>query len=208
MLRIGLVEDDALLRASLSAALDARDDIQVVVSSSTGAELIEELGSTELDVIVVDVHLGSGPNGFDVAGAARKIWPAMGIVFLSSVRDPRLLGYAPQSLPRGSHYVLKSDFSDIGEVVRVIREAHEGAADVHGPTPPKIPFTHTQVEILRLVAEGRSNAAIAAERVVSERAIEAAVSRLAKHLGLRETPGANQRVHVAATFFREMGWAR
>lgn len=205
---MGLVEDDPLLRAALTGALGAREDIEVVVSSSTGAELIDELGAVELDVIVVDVHLGSGPNGFDVAGAARRIWPAMGIVFLSSVRDPRLLGYAPQSLPRGSHYIVKSEVGDIETLVRVMQQAHEGAGELEGPTVPRIPFTPTQVEILRLVAQGKSNAAIAQERFVSERAIEVAVSRLAKHLGLREAPGVNQRVHIAATFFREMGWVR
>jgi hypothetical protein len=41
---------------------------------------------------------------------------------------------------------------------------------------------------------------------VTERAVEVAVSRLAKHLNLRETPGLNQRVHIAARFFKEMGW--
>ena len=206
VLRVGLVEDDSLLRATLTGALDARDDVEVVVSSPTGSSLMARLADTELDVIVVDVHLGSGPNGFDVAAMARRVRPSIGVLFLSSIKDPRLLGYNPESLPQGAQYVLKSQVTDISELVQCMREAHERAGDLRGPSLPKSPFTPTQLEILRLVAEGKSNATIAKERFVSERAVEMAVSRLAKHLGLKENPGVNQRVHIAATFFREMGW--
>lgn len=208
VLRVGLVEDDPLLRATLSGALDARDDVEVIVSSPNGSGLMACLADTELDVIVVDVHLASGPNGFDVAAMARRAWPAIGVLFLSSVKDPRLLGYKPESLPQGAHYLLKSEVTDLSELVQAMRDAHEGAGDLRGPPMPTSPFTPTQLEILRLVAEGKSNATIAKERFVSERAVEMAVSRLAGHLGLKENPGGNQRVHIAATFFREMGWAR
>jgi DNA-binding NarL/FixJ family response regulator len=202
-----MVEDDALLRASIVDALGGREDIDVVVSGHTGRDLIAVAKDGGVDVAVLDVHLGSGPSGFDIARTLRQESPIIGIVFLSSVKDPRLLGFTPESLPRGARYLLKSEVSDIDRLVTTIQETFSDVFGDGDNPAPSLPFTGAQIEILRLVAAGHSNAAIAKERGVGERAVEVAVSRLAKHLGLRELPGANQRVHIATTFFREMGWS-
>jgi len=206
VVRVGIVEDDALLRSTLTESLSARQDFEVVATGATGAEIILQAQKKTVDVALLDVHLGAGPSGFDLAATLRSHLPLLGIVFLSSVKDPRLLGYQPAALPQGARYVLKSELSDFEVLVNVLRSAHEDSLDKQSSPVPKLPFTQSQIEILRLVAAGHSNAAIATERVVTERAVEMAVSRLAKHLGLREKPGANQRVHIAMTFFREMGW--
>ena len=202
-----MVEDDPLLRASISDALASRSDIEMVSVGATGAGILQAAHSGEVDVALLDVHLGSGPSGFDVARSLRQASPIIGIVFLSSVKDPRLLGFTPESLPRGARYLLKSEVSDVDRLVTTIQETFlDVFGDGNNPTPA-LPFTSAQIDILRLVAAGYSNAAIAEERGVGERSVEVAVSRLAKHLGLRELPGVNQRVHIATTFFREMGWS-
>ncbi len=206
MYRVGMVEDDPLLRLSVSEALANRDDIDMVTVSDTGADVIAAAGSGGVDVALLDVHLGSGPSGFDIARTLRQVSPIIGIVFLSSVKDPRLLGYTPESLPQGARYLLKSEVSDIGLLSDAIHDAYGDVFNADDNALPTLPFTNAQIEILRLVATGQSNVAIAKERQVTERAIEVAVSRLAKHLDLQETPGVNQRVRIAATFFREMGW--
>lgn len=207
-MRVGIVEDDALLRSTLTESLGSRDDIEVVSTGSTGVEILAHAKDRTLDVALLDVHLGAGPSGFDLAATLRSHLPLVGIVFLSSVKDPRLLGYNPAALPQGARYLLKSELSDFEVLLDALRSAHEDSLDKPAAPMPTIPFTQSQIEILRLVAAGHSNAAIAQERVVTERAVEVAVSRLAKHLGLREKPGANQRVHIATTFFREMGWTK
>lgn len=201
-----MVEDDPLLRLSVSQALTNRDDIDIVTVSDTGADIIAQAESGALDIALLDVHLGSGPTGFDIARSLRQISPIIGIVFLSSVKDPRLLGYTPESLPQGSRYLLKSDVTNIDLLAAAIHDAYTDVLGAPDNAPPTLPFTDSQIEILRLVASGHSNAAIAKERNVTERAVEVAVSRLAKHLELQEAPGVNQRVRIAATFFREMGW--
>lgn len=206
MLRVGIVEDDTLLRSTLTSLLAAKEAVEVVSSGSTGEEIVEQATAGTLDVALLDVHLGDGPTGFDLAKTLRQILPLVGIVFLSSVKDPRLLGYQPVALPRGARYVLKSAVSDIDWLVEQLVQAAADSHDSNIESPPSIPFTEAQIDILRLVAAGYSNAAIAKERVVTERAVEVAVSRLAKHLGLRESPGSNQRIHIATTFFRQMGW--
>ena len=206
-LRLGIIEDDSLLRSTLTQLIDGRDDVEVVSSDATGETILDHASRGNLDVALLDVHLGDGPTGFDIAASLREALPLVGIVFLSSVKDPRLLGYRPASLPRGARYILKSDVSDIDWLVAQLHDAASGAAGPTGNDAPSIPLSETQIDILRLVAEGYSNAAIAKERFVTEGAVEVAVSRLAKHLGLREKPGANRRVHIAKTFFQEMGWS-
>jgi len=206
MYRVGMVEDDPLLRLSVSDALANRDDIDIVTVSDTGVDVIATAEAGGVDVALLDVHLGSGPSGFDIARTLRQVSPVIGIVFLSSVKDPRLLGYTPESLPKGSSYLLKSDVSDIDVLVAAIHDAYSNVYGTPLSVPPVLPFTNNQIEILRLIASGQSNSAIAKERHVTERSVEVAVSRLAKHLDLQETPGVNQRVRMAATFFREMGW--
>ena len=205
-LRVGIIEDDALLRASVTEALAARDDIDIVTSASTPRDIISVAQARGLDVALLDVHLGNGPSGFDIAQSLRRISPGLGIVFLSSVRDPRLLGFQPASLPTGARYLLKSDVSDVGAIEQVLREAAEDSWARGEQAAPRVNLTESQIEILRLVAQGLSNAEIAKQRVVTERAVEVAVSRLAKNLNLRDTPGLNQRVHIASRFFSEMGW--
>ena len=205
-IRIGIVEDDALLRTTLLQSLGATDDFEVLAASATGEQILDLARDSQLDVALLDVHLGVGPTGFDVAKSLRQVSPLVGIVFLSTVKDPRLLGQQPAALPQGAHYLLKSDISNIDILANALKQAASDSLQGPSAKPPSSPFTESQIEILRLVAAGHSNSSIATERVVTEHAVEMAVSRLAKHLGLQETPGLNQRVHIARTFFREMGW--
>lgn len=205
-MRVGIVEDDSLLRTTLTDLLDAQVFLTVVSSASSSETILEQAADGNLDVALLDVHLGEGPTGFDIATRLRHIRPLVGIVFLSSVRDPRLLGFQPSTLPTGARYLLKSDVSNIEWLVEELCTAATDSYDPHADPLPSIPFSQAQIDILRLVAEGHSNAAIAQKRSVTEGAVEMAIFRLAKHLGLNETPGTNRRVHIAAKFFREMGW--
>lgn len=206
-LRVAIVEDDSLLRAAIAEALRSQANIDVVSSSESGAEVLAAVREGEVDVALLDVHLGHGPSGIDIARALRRQKYDVGIIFLSSVKDPRLLGLDPSELPMGARYLLKSEVSEISRLGEIVRQVAEDTLD-GGDLAPSLPFTQAQIEILRLVAAGYSNQAIAKQRFVTERTVEVSVSRLAKHLGLREVPGSNQRVHIAATFFREMGWAQ
>lgn len=205
---MGIVEDDSLLRSTLTALLEAREDITVVCSGEAGEPILHQASKANLDVALLDVHLGDGPTGFDIARTLRQTLPLVGIVFLSSVKDPRLLGQRPAALPSRARYLLKSEVADIEWLVEQLYSSIRDLDGSTAPLPPSIPFTEAQIEILRLVAEGHSNAAIARQKFVTEGAVEMAVSRLAKHLGLREVPGVNRRVHITTTFFREMGWTQ
>lgn len=207
-IRLGIVEDDTLLLSGLKSALGAESDIELVCADTTGRNVLREARERNLDVALLDIHLGAGPTGIEIARKLRELDPRVHIVFLSSVKDPRFVGIDPALVPSGSRYLIKDEVFDMNAIAEEIRKVAAEGLSGKRASVPKSPFTASQIEILRLVAEGHSNAAIASERFVTERAVEHAISRLAKHLGLRDKPGSNQRVNLARTYFRQMGWDR
>lgn len=207
-IRLGIVEDDPLLLSGLKAVLGAEHDIELACADMTGREILTHARENLIDVALLDIHLGAGPTGIEIARKLREFSPKIQILFLSSVRDPRFVGIDPSMVPGGSRYLIKDDLTDMASIAEEIRDLYSNGLLTRKPLVPKSPLTASQIEILRLVAQGHSNSTIATERFVTERAVEGAIARLAKHLGLREKPGSNQRVNLARTYFRQMGWDR
>jgi two-component system nitrate/nitrite response regulator NarL len=205
-LRLAVVEDDAFTRMTLSAALKAKG-LNVVMAAADAAEaaLLSQIHA--IDAAILDLHLGIGPTGIDVAQALRRQNPGVGIVFLTSFDDPRLLSTHLPQLPGNSQYLTKSSIGEVDQLVNAIQLAVIG----RGNTASKLKnhalgkFTDSQIETLRLVAQGLSNAEIARRRFVTERAVEVSISRVAKALGLESDSSRNQRVHMAKVFFRALG---
>ena len=205
-LRLAVVEDDAFTRMTLVAALKARGlNVAMVAADAAEAALLSKVHS--IDAAILDLHLGSGPTGIDVAQALRRQNPAVGLVFLTSFDDPRLLSTHLPQLPGNSQYLTKSAIGDVDQLVNAVRLAASGRGNTSGKMTNHIlgKFTDSQIETLRLVAQGLSNAEIARRRFVTERAVEVAVSRVAKALGLEPDATRNQRVRMAKVFFRALG---
>ncbi len=211
-LRVALVEDDAFMRLALSAALKTRG-LDVVFEASNATDAVQLAESSAIDVAVLDLHLGVGPTGIDVAQAFRRKDPSVGIVFLTSFDDPRLLSANLPPLPGGAHYLTKNSITDIESLAKEIYEAAEGKGKpktkrqlaTAAPASTMGKFTDTQIETLRLLAQGLSNIEIAKRRFVSEKSVELAISRMAKTLGLSPDSTRNQRVHMAKVYFRALG---
>ena len=205
-IRLAVVEDDAFTRMTLVAALKAKG-LNVVIAASDAAEaaLLGQIHS--IDAAILDLHLGVGPTGIDVAQAMRRRNPSIGIVFLTSFDDPRLLSTALPQLPGNCQYLTKSSIGEVEQLVNAIQLAIVGRGNTSGKMKNHAlgKFTDSQIETLRLVAQGLSNAEIARRRFVTERAVEVSISRVAKALGLESDSARNQRVHMAKVFFRALG---
>jgi DNA-binding NarL/FixJ family response regulator len=205
MVSIGILEDDSLLRSVLAEALSGRG-IRVAISSGTVEGFLTSSSRNHIDCAVLDLHLGAGATGIDVANELVRIYPAIGIVFLTSFEDPRLVGSNRSDMPEGSVYLQKHAVKDTEVLVDAI-----SAAISKAPTKRAIGKTligllnDNQVEILALVAAGMSNSEIAKVKSISEKSVEAAITRISKALDLRSTPSQNQRVHMARVFFRARG---
>ena len=200
-----VIEDDDLMRVSLVAAL-ASADVDVVASAKTSAEALELAHTLFPQVALVDLHLGRGPTGVDVAHELRKNDPRIGIVFLTSFEDPRLIAET-KPLPQGSQYLLKKDVGSIDEIAEAITASLEGKnRRISTELPSNMSqLSDVQLETLRLVAQGLSNTEIARRRQVTEKSIEASITRLLKSLNIPRDEGSNQRVQLARLYFESQG---
>lgn len=210
--RVLVVEDHAFTRTTVCGAL-RESGIDVVADTGTAAEALDLAARHKPDAAVLDLDLGEGPNGADLAAELRDMFPAIGIVMLTSYADPRLTGRNVDHLPGAAVYLIKSDVADAGVVAEAIVSAARMAGDPDLAGRPMLPgaaagtanMTDAQVEVARLVAEGLTNAEIAARRGVGETAVERLIMRIAREMGIDATSAGNRRVLIAREFLRQAG---
>lgn len=193
-----LVEDDNFTRSTLAAALERHGiDVPHALSSAREAMALVHLP----DVALLDLDLGPGPTGIDLAIALRERAPAIGVVLLTSYDDPRLLAADLPPAPRGTRYLRKREVSDVTMVVTSIIGAARNPMEVTATErTERIDLSDSQVDVLRGVAEGLSTAEIAHRRGVSDKAVEKAITQLCARFGLERLPTHNQRVRLAAEY--------
>jgi DNA-binding NarL/FixJ family response regulator len=201
-----VVEDDTFTRITLTSSLRSAG-VSRVFAAATSTEAVSLAEKWMPTTALIDLHLGMGPTGLDVARHLRAMNPKIGIVILTSYDDPRLLGENPDFIPAGTRYLLKRDVSDIAVVMQALNSAPHSSRLL--ARMPKDSLGHnlsaTQLSILKMVAEGHSNSEIARRRGVTEKAIEGTITRLATKLGLMKDSASNQRVHIARVYFRALG---
>lgn len=207
MIRLLLVEDNTLMRTALAEALPA-DDLAVVGAVATAQEASTIAETERVDVLLADLDLGDGPNGLVLAHALRLRDPNLGVVILTSYEDPRAVGTKMPQLPPGAEYVAKQTVSDVGALRTVIaRAALRGAGSPLEPARelPRSHFTDTQLETMRLIAEGRTNAEIAQDRVVAEKTVEITISRILRILNETGHDAGNPRVRITRAYYALTG---
>ena len=207
VLHLLLLEDEDLLRLTLASALP--DETMAVVGAYGDAKSAIRAGTdTPFDVLVTDLDLaqgqGQGPDGIVVANVLRRMRPEIGVVLLTSYADPRLVGTKLDQLPAGTEYVRKNAIRDIDTLRAAIRRAAIGAAEP-SPLETAVTLTDTQIETMRLVAQGLSNAEIARQRVVTEGAVEVSLRRIARNLGFGNDSTQNVRVQIVRAYFEMAG---
>lgn len=205
-LRCLVVDDDDFTRVTLSAAL-ASEGFEVVGSAGSAEDAMRAFVADPVDVAVLDLDLGPGPTGIDVAFGMRRRQPTLGIVILTSFSDPRLLTSSTKELPAGATYVVKQSLTDIGFLTEAIRGSVASDAAARAPRRG-VPLSDAQVETLRLLAYGLSNEEIAQARFVTRKSVEQTVRRTADALGVSKENGGNLRVSLAREYFRLTGATR
>jgi DNA-binding NarL/FixJ family response regulator len=198
--RVLLVEDNSFTRSTVAASLEA-EGLIVVDAVGSAWEALAAAQEFDIDCAVIDLHLGRGPSGIDVAHGLRQSQPRMGIVILTSYADPRLLSSDQRDLPYGASYVVKKDIESTSQ----LRSQVEAALDFDGARTPRraygISLTDTQVNLLKMVAEGLTNAEIARRRGTTDRSVEITLARIVKRLNLNPCPSENPRVLLAQAYF-------
>lgn len=205
-LRCLVVDDDDFSRTTVAAAI-AGEQIEVVAVVGSVAKAMA-LDARNFDVAILDLDLGEGPNGVDLSHALRRTNPAIGIVLLTSFSDPRLFAASVKELPESSAYVVKQSLNDIRLLTTAILGSVEIVRDQPDLERPRVLLSDSQVETLRLLAYGLSNAEIARVRVVTEKSVEQAIKRAATALNIDTDSNSNQRVALAREFFSLTGATR
>lgn len=205
-----VVEDDALLRELLAVALERHGFSVDTAASASDAKRSFSRG--DHDAVLLDISLGPGPNGFDLAEVLRRQAPHLAIVFLTNLPDSRFIGRSPDEVPQGVAYLRKSSLGDVDALISALDSALRGSG-VDGfrqdrdPERPLAHLTRKQIAVLSLVAAGKSNAQIAEERGVSVKAIEDTISRAAQALGIDTREEGNLRVAAVRRYLAATGGA-
>lgn len=198
--RILVVEDDPFARTLLRGQVEQLG-YKVVGDTAIASDAVRLAHEQTPDVMLVDLDLGRGPTGADLAHAVRRTQPRIGVVVLTSYTDPRLAG-THRPLPIGSRLLIKRTLTDVS----VLADALSGAAaDPLGEiecaaVPAATGLSDEQVELLRLVALGCSNAEIARRRYVTESAVVKSITRLAKALDVGHDNATNLRVGLTRAY--------
>jgi len=207
--RVLVVEDNDFTRMTLSGAL-VNAGVDAVGETGSAAEAIRIARRRAPDAAMLDLDLGSGPSGVDLATELRRMLPSIGLVILSSYEDPRLTGRNVSHLPGDAIYAVKGRTGDAHQLAdlldRAIVAARDGEGHVGSPPPARSNLTDAQIDVMRLVAAGMSNAQIATARFVSESSVERIIGRIAVELQIPGGAG-NRRVLIAREYLRMTGAA-
>ncbi|AUG79240.1 LuxR family transcriptional regulator [Kitasatospora sp. MMS16-BH015] len=217
MLRVVIAEDSVLLREGLIRLLTDRG-LEVVAAVGDGEELLKavhELAAEGAlpDVVVADVRMPPThtDEGVRACVALRGLYPGLGVLVLSQYVEEEYAGELLAGSTRGVGYLLKDRVAEVREFVdAVVRVAGGGTAldpevvqqllsrSRRGDTLAGL--TPREREVLGLMAEGRTNAAVAKQLVVSDGAVEKHVSSIFQKLGLAQSTEDHRRVLAVLTY--------
>ncbi len=213
-LRVIVADDSTLIREGIGKALAARG-LEVVAEAGDGEELLRAVAADEPDAVVADIRMP--PTGTDeglrAAAALAERAPAVGVLILSDHLEPTFATRLLEQGTPGRGYLLKESIVDLDRFADAVTRVAAGEsvidpAIVHHvigvlrASDPLAELTPREREILRLMAEGRSNAGIATELVISPRTVETHVSRLFGKLGLADRPDDHRRVLAVLAYLR------
>lgn len=206
--KVMVVEDDAFSRVALIDALKLQG-LNVVAGVSNAKDALAAQRLYEPTVAVCDLDLGIGPTGLDIAQVLRQNNPNIGIVMLTSYRDPRLAGGDLPPLPQGAILLNKRELQSMSTILMQIIAASSNPLKKRKADWSKSAkfqsLSDTQISILIAIADGIPTTKIAEERGVSEQAIEKTIARICKNLDIPQLKDKNQRVQIVRAFFYGAG---
>ena len=213
-MRVVIAEDAVLLRAGLERLL-AEGDFEVVGTVGDGPGLVAAAAALRPDIAIVDVRMPPThtDEGLRAALEVRRLVPETAILVLSQYVEERYALELIGSNAEGVGYLLKDRVADVSEFLAAVRRVGEGGTALDPEVVAQLlgrrrrgnpleAISPREREVLALMAEGRSNAAIAAELVVTDGAVEKHVSNIFAKLGLPATASDHRRVLAVLTYLR------
>jgi DNA-binding NarL/FixJ family response regulator len=217
-LRVVIAEDNYLVREGTRRLLEDSGEIEVIGTVGTADELLDAVERLHPSAVITDIRMPPGHHmeGIDAAKLIRSRHPTVGVVVLSQHSDEM---YAHKLLKDGTSglaYLLKERVSDLEGLVRALREVVAGGSVIDAKVVEALlagraqsenslltTLTAREVDVLRLMAQGRTNPAIAKALSLSESTVEKHVTAILSKLGLSEETEVDRRVAAVLTFLRE-----
>ena len=211
-MRVVIAEDSVLLREGIVRLLDEQACV-VVAAVGDGDALLKAVDEHRPDVCVVDVRMPPTftDEGLRAALVIREQFPAIGVLVLSQYVEERYASELIGGNPGGVGYLLKDRVADVDQFIDGLRRVGDGGAALDPEVisqllvrsrrvDPLAVLSPREQDVLRVMAEGKSNAGIAQALVVGEGAVEKHISNIFLKLGLAPTDGEHRRVLAVLKF--------
>lgn len=217
-LRVVIAEDNYLVREGTRRLLEDSGEVVVVAAVGDATTLLAAVDEHHPDVVITDIRMppGHSTEGITAAHAIRAAHPSVGVVVLSQYSDA---DYAVQLLGSGTDglgYLLKASIGDLDDVLHALHEVAAGRSvvdagvverlvdrRVSAAQSPLRALAPRELEVLREMAEGRTNAAIAATLHLAESTVEKHVNAIFTKLGLTEERTLSRRVAAVLSYLRD-----
>ena len=202
-----IVEDEPMVAGLLQETLEAEGyAVQVAHSAAEAREITKHF---DPDIAILDINLGPGHTGVDLAFILDKQHPGIAILLITQHPDLRTAGFEHGELPAGCGFLRKDAIFSKSDILNALRAIVRGGKvlvrDDEDPGRPLGKLTLTQIEVLRMVAQGYTNQEIATRRGTSSRAVEQVLNSVFLSLGIDSSEGINPRVEAVRRFISAAG---
>ena len=213
-LRVVIADDAVLLREGLRRLL-TEGGLDVAGTAGNEAELLQQVEVLRPDVVLADIRMppSQTTEGLKAAQQIRRRWPGTAVVVVSQHVETEHLFELLADDPRGIGYVLKERVADVAQFTDTIRRVAAGESVIDPEVVARLvarprrdspleKLTERELAVLGLMAEGRSNHAIASQLYMSPKTVEAHVGNMFAKLGLIPAAEDHRRVLAVLTYLR------
>ena len=217
-IRIVLAEDNYLVREGVRRLLERQPELELVATCGDLDSLLAAVDAELPDVVLTDIRMPPGglDEGIQAADRLRETHPATGVVVLSQYAEPRFALTLLQAGSEGRAYLLKERVEDVEQLLAAIRAVAAGgsvidpkvvellvAAKTRGESSRLDDLTPRELDVLREMAEGKNNAAIASTLFLAESSVEKVIHSIFAKLGLPWHDQTHRRVKAVLVYLSE-----
>jgi DNA-binding NarL/FixJ family response regulator len=217
-IRLVLAEDQYLIREALRSLLETRDDFEIAAVCEDLDSLLEAVETERPDVVITDIRMPpeNTDEGIQAAIRLRETSPEIGVVVLSQYASPTFVLALLEGGSERRAYLLKERVKDLDQLVAAIHAVAAGgsvmdpkvvealvAANARAEDSPLNELTPRERDVMREMAEGKNNAAIAEALVLTERSVEKVIHSIFLKLGLTWETAVHKRVKAVILYLAE-----
>jgi len=220
LVKLVLAEDQYLVREGLRRLLEAQEDLEIAAVCEDLDSLLAAVDENRPDVVVTDIRMPPEhtDEGIRAAARLRTTHPDVGVVVLSQYATPAYVLALLEGGSEGRAYLLKERVKDVDQLLGAIRAVAEGgsvmdpkvvealvAESARAEDSPLNELTPRERDVLREMAEGKNNAAIAESLFLTQRSVEKVIHSIFLKLGLTWETAVHKRVKAVILYLAESG---